>query len=77
MKRPMSEGQRMLARNVWRLREVQRMNADKLAAKLDWALVELEKLERAEKPDITLQDIDHLATALEVHPRELFQVSSH
>jgi DNA-binding Xre family transcriptional regulator len=73
----MSEGQRMLARNVWRLREVQRMNADKLAAKLDWALVELEKLERAEKADITLQDIDDIAVALQVHPHQLFVKTAH
>jgi transcriptional regulator with XRE-family HTH domain len=74
---PISEGQRMLARNVWRLREARRMSASKLADRLSWPLIAVEELERAEKLDISLAEIDQLASALAVQPYELFVASVH
>lgn len=70
-----TEGQRMLARNVWRLRELRGMSAEALADKLGWQLAAVEAMERAEKPDITLDDIDRMAEALAAEPFDLFRRS--
>lgn len=72
-----TDAQRLLARNVWRLRELRKMNAATLAERMDWPLVEIEALERAEKPGITLDDLSRLAEILSADPFDLLRRSSH
>jgi DNA-binding Xre family transcriptional regulator len=48
-----------------------------LAERLGWQLPKVEALERAEDVGITLAHLDQLATALEVHPVDLFRRDMH
>ena len=77
MRPRITEGHRMLARNVWRLRELRGISASTLAEKLDWPLVMIEELERAERFDISLSEVGELADALDVEPYDLFRRSTH
>lgn len=62
---------RLLARNVWRLRELRRMTARALAERLDWPLVEIDKIENGDKTDLTLDELERLSLALFVAPADL------
>ncbi|WP_421951079.1 hypothetical protein [Pelagibacterium sp.] len=73
----MTEGQRMLARNVWRWREIRRISASELAERMDWCVIKIEQVERAEKIDLSLQDIDELAIALQIALVDLFRNDVH
>ncbi|WMT86218.1 helix-turn-helix domain-containing protein [Pelagibacterium sp. 26DY04] len=73
----MTDGQKMLARNVWRWREIRRISASELAKRVDWSVVEIEQVERAEKFDLSLEDIDSLAIALQIAPVDLFRNDVH
>lgn len=75
--RGMGQGQMLLARNVWRWREIRKVTASEVAEKIGWPLVELEALERADKPNITLDDIDRLALVLGIEPIDLFRREVH
>lgn len=67
----------MLARNVWRWREIRRISASELAKRVNWSVVKVEQVERAEKIDLSLQDIDELAIALQIAPVDLFRNEVH
>jgi len=67
------EAPRLLARNVWRLREQRRMTARALAEKLDWPLVEIDKIENGDKFDLSLDQLEVLALALHVAPADLLR----
>lgn len=73
MKHP--EAPRLLARNVWRFREQRRITASALAEKLDWPLVEIDKIENGDKPDLTLDDLERLALVLHLEPADLLRRS--
>lgn len=77
MRARMTDGQKMLARNVWRWREIRRISASELAKRVDWSVVEIEQVERAEKFDLSLEDIDSLAIALQIAPVDLFRNDVH
>lgn len=70
------EAPRLLARNVWRLREQRRMTARALAEKLDWPLVEIDKIENGDKFDLSLDEIERLAIALMTEPADLLRRSA-
>ena len=61
----------MLARNVWRWRELRGIDTDALAGAVDWPLVMIEDIERAERFDLTLNDLDQLAEALDMRVFQL------
>ena len=67
------ETPRLLARNVWRFREQRRMSAADLAGKLNWPLVEIDKVENGDKTDLSLDELERLALALHVEPADLLQ----
>lgn len=67
---------RLLARNVWRYREQSRMTARALAEKLNWPLVEIDKIENGDKTDLTLDDLERLALALHREPADLLRGNS-
>jgi len=64
---------RLLARNVWRLRELHRMTASALAEKLDWPLSEIDKIENGDKADLSLDDLERLGLALMAEPADLLR----
>lgn len=64
---------RVLARNVWRFREQRRLTADALADKLDWPLVEIDKIENGDKFDLSLDELERLSLALHVEPADLLR----
>ena len=66
---------RVLARNVWRFREQRRLTASALAEKLDWPLVEIDKIENGDKTDLTLDDLERLALVLHLEPADLLRRS--
>lgn len=68
---------RLLARNVWRWRAIRKLTASELAEQIDWPLAEVEALEYADKPNITIDDIDRLAKALGIEPVDLFHRDVH
>lgn len=69
---------RILARNVWRYREQRRMTARALAEKLDWPLVEIDKIENGDNFDLSLDQLERLSLALHVDPADLLKpYSSH
>jgi DNA-binding Xre family transcriptional regulator len=70
------EAPRLLARNVWRFREQRRITASALAEKLDWPLVELDKIENGDKFDLTINDLEVLALALFCEPADLLRRNS-
>ncbi len=70
------EAPRLLARNVWRFREQQRITAAGLAEKLNWPLVEIDKIENGDKYDMSLNDLERLAIVLFVEPADLLRRSS-
>lgn len=47
------------------------MTASSLAEKLDWPLVEIDKIENGDKADLTLDELERLALALQVEPSTL------
>ena len=63
----------MLARNVWRFREQRRLTADALAEKLEWSLVEIDKIENGDKFDLSLDELERLSLALHVEPADLLR----
>jgi DNA-binding Xre family transcriptional regulator len=65
------EAPRLLARNVWRFREQRRLTPSALAEKLDWPLVEIDKIENGDKVDLSLDDLERIALALFVSPGDL------
>ena len=67
------EAPRLLARNVWRYREQRRMTARALAEKLDWPLVEIDKIENGDKVDLSLDQLERISLALHVDPADLLQ----
>lgn len=67
------EAPRLLARNVWRLREQRLMTANALAEKLDWPLSEIDKIENGDKFDLSLDDLERLGLALMADPADLFR----
>ena len=67
-----TEGHKLLARNIRRWRELRGISTTTLSKAVDWSLATIEDIERAERFDITLNDIDQLAEALDVQPMELF-----
>ncbi len=67
---------RLLARNVWRFREQRRITASALAEKLDWPLVEIDKIENGDKNDLTLDELERLSLALHVEPFDLLSRST-
>ena len=67
----------MLAHNVRRWRELRGIDTDMLARAVGWPLAIIEDIERAERFDITLNDIDQLADALDVQPMESFVALGH
>jgi transcriptional regulator with XRE-family HTH domain len=70
------EAPRLLARNVWRLREQRRMTARALAEHLDWPLVEIDKIENGDKFDLSLDQLERLSLALHVDPADLLSRNS-
>jgi DNA-binding Xre family transcriptional regulator len=66
----------LLARNVWRFREQRRITASALAEKLDWPLVEIDKIENGDKNDLTLDELERLSLALHVEPFDLLSRST-
>lgn len=70
------EAPRLLARNVWRFREQRRITASMLAEKLDWPLVEIDKIENGDKNDLTLDELERLSLALHVEPFDLLSRSA-
>lgn len=67
------EAPRLLARNVWRLREQRRMTARALAEHLDWSLLEIDKIENGDKFDLSLDELERLSLALHVDPADLLE----
>lgn len=63
----------MLARNVWRFREQRRLTAHALAEKLDWSLVEIDKIENGDKFDLSLDELERRSLALYVEPADLLR----
>lgn len=66
MRPRITEGHKLLAHNVRRWREIRGIGTDILARALDWPLAMIEDIERASRFDITLNDLDQLAEALDV-----------
>lgn len=64
-------GHKLLAHNVRRWRELRGIETEALARAVGWPLAVIEDIERAERFDITLNDIDQLAEALEVRVFQL------
>jgi len=64
---------RVLARNVWRFREQRGLTAAALAGKLDWPLVEIDKIENGDKFDLSLDELERLSLALHVEPADLLR----
>lgn len=71
MRPRITEGHKLLAHNVRRWRELRGIDTDELAGTADWPLVMIEDIERAARFDITLNDIDQLAEALDVRVFQL------
>lgn len=71
MRPRITEGHKLLAHNVRRWRELRGIDADMLARAVDWPLAVIEDIERAARFDITLNDIDQLAEALDVRVFQL------
>jgi len=67
------EAPRLLARNVWRYREQHRITASDLAEKLDWPLLEIDKIENGDKTDLTLDELERLSLALHIEPADLLR----
>ena len=63
----------MLARNVWRFREQRRLTASALAEKLDWPLVEIDRIENGDKFDLSLDELERLSLALHVEAADLLK----
>ncbi|ODT80682.1 MAG: hypothetical protein ABS76_14485 [Pelagibacterium sp. SCN 64-44] len=72
MRLRITEGHKLLAHNVRRWREIRGIETETLARAMDWPMVMIEDIERAERFDITLNDLDQLAEALEVRVFQLF-----
>lgn len=72
MRPRITEGNKLLAQNVRRWRELRGIDTDMLAQAMGWPLAMIEDVESAEQFDITLNDVDQLAEALAVQPFELF-----
>ena len=49
------------------------MTATDLAGKLNWSLVEIDKVENGDKTDLSLDELERLALALHVEPADLLQ----
>ena len=77
MRPRITEGHKLLAHNVRRWRELREIDTDALARAVGWPLAMIEDIEAAEQFDITLNDIDQLAEALEVQTFDLFVPSGH
>jgi transcriptional regulator with XRE-family HTH domain len=78
-KRPLlkfPDAPRLLARNVWRIREQRQMTARALAEHLNWSLVEIDKIENGDKFDLSLDQLERISRALHVEPADLLKTSS-
>ena len=71
MRPRITEGHKLLAHNVRRWRELRGIDTDALAGAVDWPLVMIEDIERSARFDITLNDLDQLAEALDVRVFQL------
>ena len=49
------------------------MTARALAEKLDWPLVEIDKIENGDKVDLSLDQLERISLALHVDPADLLQ----
>ena len=72
MRPRITEGHKLLAHNIRRWRELRGIDTDALARAVGWPLAIIEDIERAARFDITLNDIDQLAEALDVRVFQLF-----
>lgn len=52
------------------------MTASTLAEKLDWPLVEIDKIENGDKADLSLDDLERLGLALMAEPADLLRRSA-
>lgn len=71
MRPRITEGHKLLAHNVRRWRDLRGIDTAELAGAVDWPLVTIEDIDRAAKFDITLNDLDQLAEALDVRVFQL------
>ncbi|WP_332713301.1 helix-turn-helix transcriptional regulator [Pelagibacterium mangrovi] len=71
MRPRITEGHKLLAHNVRRWRELRGIDTIELASAMDWPLAMIEDIERAARFDITLNDIDQMAEALDVRAFQL------
>ncbi|WMT87032.1 helix-turn-helix domain-containing protein [Pelagibacterium sp. 26DY04] len=71
MRPRITEGHKLLAHNVRRWRELRGIDTAELALVVDWPLPMIEDIEQAARFDITLNDIDQLAEALDVRVFQL------
>lgn len=49
------------------------MAASALAEQLDWALVEIDRIENGDKFDLSLDELERLSLALHVEPADLLR----
>lgn len=47
-----------------------------LAEKLDWPIVEIDKIENGDKADLSLDDLERIALALFVSPADLLAINT-
>jgi ribosome-binding protein aMBF1 (putative translation factor) len=66
-----TQGHKLLAHNVRRWRELRGIETETLARTVGWPLAMIVDIERAKRFDITLNDLDQLAEALEVRVFQL------
>lgn len=71
MRPRITEGHKLLAHNARRWRKLRGIDTDLLARAVGWPLAMIEDIERAERFDITLNDLDQLAEALNVRVFQL------
>lgn len=71
MRPRITEGHKLLAHNVRRWRGFRGIEIEALARIVDWPLAMIEDIERANRFDLTLNDIDQLAEALDVRVFQL------
>ena len=73
MRPRITEGHKLLAHNVRRWRDLRGIDTDALARIAGWPLAMIEDIERAERFDIMLNDIDQLAEVLDVRVFQLLE----
>jgi transcriptional regulator with XRE-family HTH domain len=68
-----TEGHKLLAHNVQRFRELLGLDTHSLAAAVGWSTAVIEDIENAKRFDVTINDVDQLAEALQVRTSDLFK----